>query len=105
MSRAFRTGWASTTLAGGTKTVTSAATPEQLLATSTPCQAVWIGAPVDSSGIVVNTKPAFIGDSSSQGIPVMPSNFEGVCVPIDDASKLYIKVGVNGEGVAYRILQ
>jgi len=89
--------------AGGTKTVASTSTPEPLVATSTPCRFVWIGARVDSGGNPVNTKPCFVGDSASQNIPILPSNFEGVVIRIDDASKVYVKVGVNGQGVAYRI--
>lgn len=95
---------APSTLAGGTKIVAAAATPEVLVAVSTPCRSVWIGARVDANGAAQNTKPAFIGNSAGQNIPVMPSNFEGFVVRIDDASKLYVKVGVNGEGVAYRIV-
>ncbi len=91
------------TLAGGTKTVAAAATPEKLVANATPCKFVWIGARCDADGSAQNTKPCFIGDSASQNIPVMPANFEGMVIQIDDASKLYVKVGVNGEGVAYRV--
>jgi len=89
--------------AGGTKTVASAATPEPLVADSTPCRFVWIGARVDSDGNPLNTKPVFLGDSDSQNIPVMPTNYEGVIIRIDDASKIYVRVGVDGEGVFYRI--
>ena len=37
-------------MAGGTKTVAAAATPEPLVGQSTPCRLVWIGARVDSDG-------------------------------------------------------
>ena len=92
-----------TTLAGGTKTVAAAATPEALVGASTPCKFVWIGAPCDGDGASTNTKPAFIGDSASQNIPLLVANFEGVLIAVDDAQKIYVKVGVNGEAVAYRI--
>ena len=88
---------------GGTKTVTAAATPEALVGESTPCKFVWIGAPCDANGASLNTKPAFVGDSSTQNIPLLVANFEGVIIAIDDAQKVYVKVGVNGEAVAYRI--
>jgi len=91
------------TLAGGTKTVASVSTPEPLVATSTPCRFVWIGARVDGDGNPLNTRPCFVGDSADQNIPVMPSNYEGVVIRIDDASKVYVKVGVSGQGVAYRV--
>ncbi len=90
-------------LAGGTKTVAASATPEKLVADATPCRFVWLGARVDANGNGQNTKPCFIGDSTAQNIPIMPANFEGLVMQIDDASKLYVRVGVDGEGVAYRI--
>jgi len=92
-----------TTLVGGTKTVPSAATPQPLVATSTPCRFVWVGARVDAYGNPLNSYPCFVGDSAGQNIPVMPSNYEGLVVRVDDASKVYVKVGANGQGVAYRI--
>jgi len=90
-------------LVGGTKTVASTSTPEPLVATSTPCRFVWIGARVDSDGNPQNTRPCFVGDSANQNIPVLPSNFEGIVIRIDDASKVFIKVGVNNQGVVYRV--
>ncbi len=92
-----------TTFVGGTKTVASTATPEKLVPTVTPCRFVWIGARVDTYGNPINTRPCFVGDSANQNIPVMPSNFEGVVIRIDDASKVFVKVGVNNQGVVYRI--
>jgi len=91
------------TIAGGTKTVPSTSTPQPLVATATPCRFVWIGARVNSDGDPQTTKPCFIGDATGQNIPVMPSNYEGVVIRIDDASKMYVKVGINGQGVVYRI--
>jgi len=92
-----------TSLAGGTKTVAATGTPEKVVAVATPCKFVWLGARVDANGTAVNTKPAFVGDNAGQNIPLLADNFEGMVIQIDDASKLYVKVGVNGEGVAYRI--
>ena len=90
-------------LAGGTKTVPSTSSPQPLVTESTPCRFVWIGARMDSNGNPMNTKPVFIGDSGNQNIPVLPSNYEGLVIRIDDASKLYVKVGLNNQGVVYRI--
>lgn len=88
---------------GGTKTVASTATPEKLVATATPCRFVWVGARVDAVGNPLNTRPCFVGDAAIQNVPVMPSNYEGVVIRIDDASKLYVKVGIANQGVVYRI--
>jgi len=88
----------------GEKIVASAATPEPLVAASTPCRAVWLGARVSTTGAAQNTKPVFIGGAGGQHIPVMPNNPEGLVIAIDDASKLQVKVGTGGEGVAYAVL-
>ncbi len=88
---------------GGTKLVPSSATPQPLVATSTPCRFVWVGARVDNYGNPQNYYPCFVGDAAGQNIPVMPSNYEGLVIRIDDASKVYVKVTVNNQGVAYRI--
>ena len=94
----------SPSFAGGTKIVSVAATPEKLVAMATPCRMVWVGAPIDANtGLGTNTKPAFIGDVSGQTMPLTTSNFEGYFIPIDDASKVHVKVGANNEKVNYRI--
>lgn len=90
-------------LAGGTKTVAAAAVPEALVAAATPCRFVWIGARVDGGGNPLNSAPCFIGDAVSQNIPVMPSNYEGLVIRIDDAAKLFVRVAANANGVTYRI--
>lgn len=90
-------------MAGGTKTVAAANTPEPLVAASTPCRCVWIGPLCNADGVGTNTKPVFLGDSVSQNMPLLPNSVSGVVLSIDDASKVYVKVGVNGEGVAYRV--
>ena len=89
--------------AGGTKIVPSAGTPQPLVATSTPCRFIWVGARVDVYGNPQNTYPCFIGDSAGQNIPVFPSNYEGLVIRVDDANKVYVKVTVGNQGVAYRI--
>lgn len=35
--------------------------------------------------------------------PIMPSNFEGLYIDIEDAYRLFIDVGVNGEKVHYQV--
>lgn len=90
-------------LAGGTKTVAAAAVPEALVATATPCRFLWVGARVNASGNPLNTTPCFIGDAADQNIPVMPSNYEGLVIRIDDAAKIFVRVATAGSGVAYRI--
>src|SRR5690606_28839841 len=91
------------TFIGGTKTVPLPSTPQPLVATPTPCRFVWIGARVDNVGNPQNYYPCFIGDATSQNIPVMPSNFEGLVIRVDDAAKVFVRVVSSNNGVVYRI--
>ena len=79
-------------LEDGTKTVALAATPEAL------------GASTEISGVLVqalstNTGSVFVGSPTSQSVELeaLDSEFLGV----NSLSKVYIRVAVNGEGVAY----
>ena len=92
-----------TSLVGGTKTVAAAAVAEPLVAESTPCRCVWVAPLCDADGAGTNTKPVFLGDSANQNMPLAPTSISGVVLSIDDASKVFLKVGTDGEGVAYRI--
>lgn len=90
----------------GTKTITDADEAEPLVDEPTPCKAVWIGAPVTiETGAAVNTKGVLVGNNTTQNFPIMPSNFEGKTFQIDDASKLWVKAGVDGESINYIIYQ
>jgi hypothetical protein len=92
-----------TSLVGGTKTVASATVAEPLVAVSTPCRCVWVAPLCNADGAGTNTKPVFLGDIANQNMPLAPGSISGVVLSIDDANKIFVKVGVNGEGVAYRI--
>lgn len=91
------------TFIGGTRTVPASATPQPLVATPTPCRFVWIGARVDNFGNPQNQYPCFVGDAAGQNIPVMPSNYEGLVIRVDDAAKVFVRVVTNNSGVVYRI--
>jgi hypothetical protein len=92
-----------TTFAGNTKTVSPAAAAS-LVAASTPCQAVWIGARMNNDGTPTNTNPVFIGDVTNQTMALAKDDFKGFLIPIADAFTIYIRPVTAGEGVAYRIL-
>jgi hypothetical protein len=92
-----------TSLSGGEKTVATAGAAEPLVATSTPCQFVWIGARVGDDGVASNSGACFIGNATKQHIPITKANFEGVIIHIDDAAKLYVRAVNSGDGVVYHI--
>ncbi len=88
---------------GGTKTVNTVGAARKLVADPTPCRAVWVGARFDANGVSQNTKPVFVGDNASQNMPIPPADYVGRMIEIDDASKIYLRVGVSGEGLVFRI--
>jgi len=91
-----------TSMVGGTRTAPTTAA-RKLVTAVTPCKFVWIGARVDAAGALQNTALVMIGDQGSQNMPILATNIDGFLIQIDDASKVYIKPTVAGEGVAYRI--
>jgi hypothetical protein len=91
------------TFVGNTKTVSPAAAAS-LVAASTPCRAVWIGARMNNDGTSTNTNPVFIGDVTNQTMALAKDDFKGFLIPIGDAFNIYIRPVTAGEGVAYRIL-
>ena len=94
-----------TALTCGAKTVAATATPERLVAASVPtARGVWVAARTNANGAAQNTKPVFLGDATTQAIAIMPTDTAGIILPIDPY-KVYVKVGVNGEGVSYAILE
>lgn len=110
MAKVFDVGLApAVSFTGGWKTLAAAATAEPLVSVSTPCKGVWLGARVNADGGAVNTKPVFVGSSVAKAvynqgaIPIMPDNVLGIVIRIDDAKKVFVKAGVNGEGVAFQI--
>lgn len=88
---------------GGSKTPSQAGVAEPLVSESTPCRFVWVAAPIDNEGTATNTKPVFLGDSELQNMPLLKNNYRGVVIRIDDASKIYVRSNLAGDGVVYRI--
>ena len=88
-----------TTLAGGTKTVPGTPQPPW----PSRRRAGSFGQLVWTTTAPAEYYPCFIGDAAGQNIPVMPSNYEGLVIRIDDASKVYVRVVTNNPGVVYRI--
>jgi len=88
-----------TSIASSTKA--GSAGGAQLVAVSTPCKGVWLGPP-ETAGVATNAAPVYVGGSDAQLIPVMPDNFEGIYVEIDNANKLYLK-SATAESLRYAI--
>jgi len=54
-------------------------------------------------GTPVNTKPVFFGDVARQSDWIAPDGSRDRMVHIDDPAKLYVKLGLAGESLEYRI--
>lgn len=85
--------------AGFTKTCAAAATPERLVAASTPCLAALVQPIMDDAGAPSNTKVVEIRlHGASSGIFIRPES-DGIVLPVGDLYDVDLKVYVNGEGV------
>jgi len=87
-----------TSIAGGTRTVTTAGTAVQLTAASTPCKSVLIQGDIDNTGTI------FVGgsdvDSTTQNGNALDSSVL-VAIEIDNLNKIYIDATVSGEKVGF----
>ena len=81
-----------TTQLAGDKDVAATGTPEAM-ATSTSCVYALIQAKTG------NTSNCFVGNATSQEVELEPG--QAWAFAIDNLSKIYIKVGTNGDGVNY----
>lgn len=104
MSRVGSTQITYSIITEGTKTVTAAATPERLVAVSTPCKRVWVAAPMNDDGVATNTKVVRLHSgsaNSANGYQVLINDAKGFYIPVKDAYDLYVDAQVNGEGVRF----
>jgi hypothetical protein len=79
-------------LLAGQKTVASTATPEALAAST-----VSISVLVQAKS--ANTKSVFIGTNTNQFLELLAG--QSVAFDVANLNQVFIKVGVNGEGVNY----
>jgi hypothetical protein len=85
----------------------------QLVATPTPCLGVILMAPTVKHVTSVNADFVFAkvaaaapahADALLGGIALAVANYEGIPIPVDDASKVYLAGFVAGDAVEYLIL-
>jgi len=89
-----------TTINSGVKSVTTAGIAETLVASSTPCKKVILLADPSNT-----TSQIYYGASdvdSTTGMIVYSAQKE--VIEIDDAQKIYVDVGTNGDSIRYIIL-
>ena len=87
----------------GRKTVTTAGTRVQLMATGAviDCDAIVIQPlPTNTGAVVVGGATCTLTAASESGTR-LPASSQGITIPVSDPSKIYIDAEVNGEGVMY----
>lgn len=96
-------GSAASTIGDGLKLVTTAGTRETLAA-STTCTAVTLTAKQTNTGTVVVGAVTVVAASGAgrRGTPLNAG--DSLTIEIDNLSKVYLDVTVNGEGVTYTYL-
>lgn len=89
-----------TAIYDGRKTVATAGTREQLIASPTPCKKVDIVALESNKGVlVVGGSTCVAAAGTRRGIPLSAN--QSYSLEISDASLIYLDVTTGGEGVTY----
>ena len=89
-----------TGIQGGTKTVATAGTAERITATNTLIRRVWIQAlPTNTKAIAIGASNVDVTDASRKGLGLFAS--QGQWFNVDNLNRIWIDVGVNGEGINY----
>lgn len=89
----------------GRKTVTSAGTPERIVATNTPCKKVEITALESNTDVVVIGDSTVVAGSSAdagatrRGTPLTPG--QTYTIYVEDLYTLYVDAVVSGNGISY----
>lgn len=93
-------------IAEGVKTIAAAATPEALVATSTPCALVWVAAPLTDAGAASNTSVirVSLAGTAAFGFQIAPTDGKGYYIRVTDANDLLVRAGTNGDKVVYAVL-
>lgn len=90
-----------TAVTNGTKTITTAGTPEKLVAVATTCKYVIVNADLGASVVAcVGGSDVTAANGSQKGVILIPGN-EPVRIDIDDVSKLWGDVQTNGGKIAF----
>lgn len=101
-------GGGNTTIADGSKNITTAGTRETLVSSPTPCKRVIITARYDNDTnsnmgiVVVGGSTVVAAQAGRRGTPLIPG--QTIDIAIDDAQKVYIDSINNGDGVTFIIL-
>lgn len=96
-------GFAST-LVTGTKTVTTAGTPVQVNAASTPIKGVWVNADLLAGTVVTVGDSSVVGNASGmRGLILTPGN-PPIFLQITNLNLLWVDAQANGGKLAYTYL-
>ncbi len=89
-----------TTITSGRKVVTTAATRETLVASTTPAKWVIITAETDNTGVIAVGAVTVVATVLTRvGIPLLAG--DSITLPVDDLLDVYLDSTVSGDGVTY----
>jgi len=89
-------------ITSGRKTITTANTPEQITATSTPIKSVTIQAlPGNVGSIAIGSSNAVRASAAANMNGIILEAGDAYPVYVDNLNKVWIDASVNGEGVTY----
>ena len=89
----------------GTTTITTAGTPVQITATSTPCVGVYIGGDTGNASVIYVGSSTVDGIQGQQrGISVEPAG-NSIFIPVNNLNLLYVDSNTNGDKVSWAYLQ
>ncbi len=95
-----RVGHDITTITSGRKVVTTAATRDTLVASTTPAKWVIITAETDNTGVIaVGAVTVVAAVLTRVGIPLLAG--DSITLPVDDLLDVYLDSTVSGDGVTY----
>jgi proteasome assembly chaperone (PAC2) family protein len=92
-----------TSLTNGRKIVSSAGTPEALVASMTPCKEVIITAESDNTGVISVGGSGVIAALGTRTGAYLEAG-DPMTLNIDDAQKIFIDSTVSGDGVTFLII-
>lgn len=89
-----------TTIKDGRKTVTTAATRETLVSSSTPAKLVIITAETDNTGVIAIGGSTVVATVlTRRGTPLLAG--DSMLLEVDDLLDIYLNSTVSGDGVTY----
>ncbi len=87
----------------GEVTISETGVAQVLYDTNIICAYVWVTAPMNTDSTSVNFETVYIGDATTQVMPLLKENDVGILLPVKSSKDIYIK-GASGDKVCLMVL-